>query len=135
MSLTRRFFETSRGQIVTLLRRSARTVEELAESLELTDNAVRSHLATLERDGLIRQGGVRRGPGAGKPPAVYELDPAAEPLLSQAYAPVLVALLDEMAERLPPAESEALLRAVGRRLAAGAGGQARGDLDARLRAA
>jgi predicted ArsR family transcriptional regulator len=133
-SLTRRFLESSRGQIVTLLRRSARTVEELATALELTDNAVRSHLATLERDGLVRQGGVRRGPGAGKPAAVYELDPAAEPLLSQAYAPVLLALLDELSERLPSAETESVLRAVGRRLAAGAGGQARGDLGARVRA-
>jgi predicted ArsR family transcriptional regulator len=62
--LGRRFFETTRGQIVGLLRRGRRTVEELARALGLTDNAVRNHLATLERDGLVRQDGVRRGPGA-----------------------------------------------------------------------
>lgn len=135
ISATKRFLETSRGQVLTLLRRGARTVEELAAALGLTDNAVRGHLATLERDGLVRQSGVRRGPGAGKPATVFEVNPDAEPLLSEAYAPVLVALLDELAERLPGDEREAILRAVGRRLAAEAGGQARGDLEARLRAA
>jgi predicted ArsR family transcriptional regulator len=33
----------------------------LATKLELTDNGVRANLATLERDGLVRQSGVRRG--------------------------------------------------------------------------
>jgi predicted ArsR family transcriptional regulator len=46
-----RFFASTRGRIVTLLRRSSHTVEELAQALDLTDNAVRAHLATLERDG------------------------------------------------------------------------------------
>ena len=46
--------------MVQLLRRASRTVEELAQALGLTDNAVRAHLATLERDGLVRQGGLRR---------------------------------------------------------------------------
>lgn len=36
-----RFFETTRGRIVTLLRGTTKTVNELAEELELTDNAVR----------------------------------------------------------------------------------------------
>lgn len=66
-----RFFASTRGRIVLLLRRSSRTAGELAQALALTDNAVRSHLATLERDGLVRQGGERRG-GA-KPAIVYEL--------------------------------------------------------------
>jgi hypothetical protein len=33
-----KFFESTRGQVVTLLRRSDRTVEELARALGLTDN-------------------------------------------------------------------------------------------------
>ena len=39
---TSRFFETTRGQIVLLLRQEVRTVAELAEALELTDNAARA---------------------------------------------------------------------------------------------
>jgi predicted ArsR family transcriptional regulator len=150
VSLSRRFLESTRGRIVGLLRRSARTVEDLAQALELTDNAVRSHLATLERDGFVQAGGQRRGPGAGKPATVYELQrrgpgagkpatvyelaPEAEPQLSSAYAPVLRALMDELAERLTPDEREVALRAVGRRLAA-ATPTAPGDRQARLRAA
>ena len=60
--LDKRFFESTRGQIVTILRASPCTVEELAGKLELTNNAVRAHLLTLERDGLVRQSGLRRGP-------------------------------------------------------------------------
>jgi predicted ArsR family transcriptional regulator len=96
-------------------------VEELARGLGLTDNAIRAHLATLERDGLVRQAGTRRGPGAGKPAVIYELAPEAETRLSQAYAPVLTALLEELTGRLAPAHVEALLLAAGRRLGSGAG--------------
>ena len=54
----RRFFESSRGKIVTLLRTRERTVNDLAEALELTDNAIRAHLLGLERDGLVMAGGT-----------------------------------------------------------------------------
>ena len=47
-----RFWESTRGQLVALLRRGTLTVEEMAQSLGITDNAVRSHLTVLERDAL-----------------------------------------------------------------------------------
>ena len=34
----------------------------LADALGLTDNAVRAHLFAVERDGLVRPSGTRRGP-------------------------------------------------------------------------
>jgi predicted ArsR family transcriptional regulator len=111
-----RFFESTRGQIVTLLRRASRTVDELARELDLTENGVRAHLATLERDGIVRQRGVVRR-GSGKPAYVYELTPEAEELFPKAYRPVLRRLLDVLVEQAGPEESEALLRAVGRRMA------------------
>jgi predicted ArsR family transcriptional regulator len=114
-----KFFEGTRGKVVTLLRRGGRTVEGLARELDLTDNGVRAHLATLERDGIVRQqGSVRRGSGGGKPAYVYELTPEAEELFPKAYEPVLSQLLDSLAQKLGPEESEALLRSVGRRIAA-----------------
>ena len=112
-----RFLETTRGRILGLLRCDARTVEELAQALELTDNAVRAHLSTLERDGMVRSAGLRRGPGAGKPSTVYELPPEAEVVFSRAYPPVLAALLEELVARLPSAQADALLMGTGRRLA------------------
>ena len=118
-----------------LLRVSPRTVDELASELGVTDNAIRPHLAALEKDGLARQAGSRRGEGAGKPATVYELHSDAEPLLSRAYAPVLGALLEVIGDELDPRTAKRLLRETGRRLAATVGGRAAGDLAARAKAA
>jgi predicted ArsR family transcriptional regulator len=113
-----KFFESTRGQIVTLLRRSNRTVEDLARALDLTDNGVRAHLAVLERDGIVRQrGSVRRSSGGGKPAYVYELTQEGEDLFPKAYEPTLRRLLEVLSDQLGPEESGALLRSVGRRLA------------------
>lgn len=133
--LNARFLESTRGRIVSLLRARPCTVEELRAELGLTDNAIRPHLVALERDGLVRQAGTRRGEGAGKPAVLYELTPEAESLLSRAYAPVLAALLEVLAEELTPRDARRVLRATGRRLAASVGGRAPGDLAARARAA
>jgi predicted ArsR family transcriptional regulator len=115
-----RFFESTRGRIVTLLRRSKSTVEDLARALDLTDNGVRAHLAVLERDGIVRQrGSIRRTSGGGKPAYVYELTQEGEELFPKAYAPALGRLLDVLSERLGPEESEALLRSVGHRMVEG----------------
>ena len=134
-TLNRRFLETTRGQILSLMRRGARTVEDLAESLDLSDNAIRNHLSTLERDHLVRQAGVRRTTGAGKPALLYELHPDAEPLFSRAYPPVLTALIETVVSALPPDKAQELLREVGRRLAAQLGGRAAGRFDNRVRTA
>ena len=113
-----RFFESTRGRIVALLRRAGRSVDELAAALGLTGNAVRLHLEALEREGLVRTAGVRRGGGAGKPATLYEIAPAAEPGFSNAYLPFLSALLDSLGDRLSTRELQAVMRDVGRRLAA-----------------
>jgi predicted ArsR family transcriptional regulator len=130
--LDKRFLETTRGQIAILLRRGARTVEELAEALGLTDNAVRNHLSSLERDGIVRQEGVRRGKGAGKPAVVYELHPDAEPLFSRAYQPVLAAVLDVLVDELPAERTAEILDEVGRRIGLSVGGRASGTLSDRV---
>lgn len=115
---SRRFRETTRGRIVARLRHGEATVEELARAVGLTDNGIRVHLATLERDGWIRGEGVRRAEGPGKPATLYRLAPEAEPLLSNAYRPMLLALLGVLYDREKPARVRALLRETGRRLGA-----------------
>jgi predicted ArsR family transcriptional regulator len=134
MNLDKRFLETTRGQVITLLRHGPQSVEDLVRSTGLTDNAIRAHLSTLERDGLIRQRGVRRGPGAGKPATLYEVHPDAEVLFSKAYAPMLEALVEELGSRLSAEEREAVMQGVGRRLATAAG-RPKGGLAARVDAA
>src|SRR6266513_2717680 len=73
-----RLLGSTRGQILALLRTENRTVNELAATLNLTDNAVRSHLVSLERDGLVQQHGTRAG--TRKPHTAYGLSSAAEHL-------------------------------------------------------
>src|SRR5215467_8106125 len=109
--LNERFLDTTRGQIVALLRGASLTVDDLAEKLDLTDNAVRAHLATLERDGYVRQQGERRG--SGKPAFVYELSPEAEQLFPKAYGPILRQLLEVLSEEMTVDEVQALMRRTG----------------------
>jgi predicted ArsR family transcriptional regulator len=113
----RQFGDSTRGRVVALLRRADHSVEELAESLGLTDNAVRAQLATLERDGVVRPVGIRREGVVGKPATIYGVAPETSALFSTAYAPVLAALLTELGTRLPSRRLKALLRGTGRRLA------------------
>ena len=112
----RQFFASTRGRIITLLRRSSRTVDELAQALDLTPTAVRAHLAALERDSLVQPHSERRG--IRKPSAVYDLTQTAEELFPKAYGQLLDQLLKVLQRRMPPEEVEKLLREVGRHIAA-----------------
>src|SRR6185437_6367739 len=111
-----RFLASTRGRIVSLLRREPRTVNELADALQLTDNAVRAHLQSLERDGLAQQSGTR--PGFRKPNFTYELTAAGGQVFAKPYAAILQQLLAVLGERLGNEQVEAIMREVGRRIAA-----------------
>ena len=133
VGLDKRFFESTRGQIVTILRGSPCTVEELAGKLELTDNAVRAHLLTLERDGLVRQSGLRRGPR--KPHFTYALTPEADAIFPKAYDTLLNQLIAVLKTRLDQPELEDVLREVGRAVAAGSPAGSNATLEGRVRTA
>src|SRR5581483_1956955 len=109
-----RMLGTTRGKLVLLLRRASRTVNELAALLGLTDNAVRAHLATLERDGLVRPAGQQAG--VRKPHRAYALTADAEHLFPKAYGTVLTEMLDVLNEQLPPERVRDVLRETGKRL-------------------
>ena len=99
--LDKRFFESTRGQIVNLLRISGSTVNELADSLNLTDNAVRANLQTLERDGLvISEGSVK---GFRKPHTLFRLTDEARHLFPKAYDLLLNHLIGVIKTRMPEA--------------------------------
>jgi predicted ArsR family transcriptional regulator len=131
--MDKRFFESTRGQIVTILRGSPSTVDELAVKLNLTDNAVRAHLATLERDGVVRQTGLRRGPR--KPHFTYALTDDADKLFPKAYDALLNQLIAVLKTRLQPGEMEEVLREVGRAVAADAASGKDNSLDSRVQTA
>ncbi|HEX9544290.1 MAG TPA: ArsR family transcriptional regulator [Pyrinomonadaceae bacterium] len=128
----KRFLESTRGRIVSLLRGESLTVNELMEKLQLTDNAVRAQLLALERDGLVKQSGVRRG--FRKPHFAYRLTHDAEQLFPKAYHLLLNALITVLEKRLEPNAVSEVLREVGRSLAERQS-SAKGGLESRARSA
>jgi predicted ArsR family transcriptional regulator len=111
--LDNKFFESTRGKIVTHLRPGPKTVNELVVTLGLTDNAVRANLLTLERDGLVRQSGLVKG--FRKPHFAYSLTAEARLLFPKAYDSLLNGVVAELKNRLSPAAIVEMLRTVGRR--------------------
>src|SRR5688572_31862028 len=105
----------TKGEILRLLRAGERTAEELAQPLEVTTNAVRFHLAELERDGLVEQRRVRRGPR--KPSHGYSLTASAQALFPKQYDAVLNAVLQDIRDGTGTREITALFRRLGRRMA------------------
>jgi len=122
----------SRAKLLRLLRRSQQTITALADALHLTDNAVRTHIAALERDGIVEQAGNQRDTG-GKPARLYALTAEGEELFPKAYALVLGELVEEISRAEGRARAVALLRAVGRRVGSEAAASA--DLKGRVTAA
>jgi predicted ArsR family transcriptional regulator len=106
----------TRGRVLALLRERAWTVDDLAERLGLTDNAVRFHLDALERAGTVEKA-VRRSGGVGQPAVIYSLSASGEDAFSRAYAPVLIAFLEELRERMTSVQLVAFLKRIGKRLA------------------
>jgi predicted ArsR family transcriptional regulator len=125
-------FRGTQGRILTLLRQSDLTANEIAARLELTHNAVRGHLATLQRDGLVREAGWQRG--ATRPAVLYEVVPEAEVAFSKAYIPFVAHLMRVLQEDLPQGELDQLMRRVGRSLASD-WPRLRGDFARRVEAA
>ena len=110
-----RFFSTTRGRVVQLLSRDPHSVSDLAEALELTPNAIRASLATLERDGLVREEGKR--PAVRKPETLYGLTEDAQQLFPRAYDLLFNLLIHVLRNRMPEEEVQAILRETGRSIA------------------
>jgi len=113
--LKKQLLDSSRGRIVTLLRRGALTADDIASQLRVTRSAIRAQITGMERDGVVRRAGQR--PGTTRPSHVFELTPEVEQLLSSAYIPLLTQLVDVFAAGLPADQLETMLRQAGKQLA------------------
>ncbi len=90
-----RFFKTTRGRIVAeLRRRGSASAADLAAVFNLSPNAVRQQLVVLERDGLVFEQSVRRGPT--KPTIEFSLTREADSLFPQRYDRLLSSVLREV---------------------------------------
>jgi predicted ArsR family transcriptional regulator len=111
--------DATRGRLLTLLREGTWTVDDLASRLDLTDNAVRFHLAALEREGGVAKAGLQKRSGAGQPAILYSLTRAADEAFSRAYAPVLAAVVEELHTVMADRQLAAFLERVGKRITGG----------------
>ena len=117
---------------MNLLRQSGLTANEMAARLGLTHNAVRGHLAALQREGLIREGGMQRG--VSRPAVMYEVVPEAEAVFSQSVHPFRRPTGAGAAGAGDQDELDEIMHLVGQRLAA-EWPRLSGDLSQRVEAA
>ena len=110
-----RLLESTRGRLLTLLQARDRTVNQLAHELGITDNAVRDHLVSLERDGLVRRVGTR--PGVRRPHVSYGLGHGAEHIFPRPYAHLLAAFIRTVRKHLGRRSLRASMRELGRTVA------------------
>jgi len=109
-----RFFQTTRGKIVAeLRRRGSASAADLAREFGLSPNAVRQQLVVLERDGLVLEKPVRRGPT--KPTLEFSLTPDADKLFPQAYDKMLDAVLREVRDQFGGPAVERIFDGLSRR--------------------
>ena len=128
----RRFDETTRGRIATLLRAAPMTIDEIAAKLDLTGNAVRAQIQLLEANGLVRRAGMQVT--ASKPSAKYTLTQQAELQYSSLYVPFLSSLLHVLDEKMTTRSFDAVMRRAAKTLLAGRA-RPTGSVPDRVRAA
>jgi predicted ArsR family transcriptional regulator len=106
-----RFFESTRGKIVLMLRAADRTVEELSKELGITDNAVRAQLLALERDGLAHQNGMAKGHR--KPHFNYSLTSEAEQLFPKPFDSLFIETIGALKKQFSRGKVLQVLRQTG----------------------
>lgn len=79
-----------------LLKRGQATAQELADSLDVTPQAIRRHLKDLEDDGLIEHQAIQAR--MGRPNYVYQLSREGRDRLPDRYDDFALSLLDTLAE-------------------------------------
>ncbi len=108
---------TQRDLLYALLRQPAgMSIDDLAQALAITRTAVRQHLAALERDALVERGATR--PTGRRPEQLHQLTDHARELFPRQYPLLANLLIDQVAGLLGNDALLALLRGLGRKLAA-----------------
>jgi predicted ArsR family transcriptional regulator len=81
--------------VLLLSNKAGLTVDELSGELEITRNAVRQHLAALERDNLVRRGETK--PSGGRPEQLYLLSSRGAEMFPRRYSWFSELLIEAMA--------------------------------------
>lgn len=108
---------TQQDLLHALLRQPAgMSIDDLAQVLSITRTAVRQHLAALERDGLVERGDTR--PTGRRPEQLHRLSEQGRELFPRQYPLLANLLIGEVAGLLGQDALRALMRELGRKLAA-----------------
>lgn len=83
----------------TLLLNQKRTVNELAESVDINPISVRHHVTKLEAEGLIVSEEERHG--VGRPRLIFSLTPKGMEQFPQRYLQLTLRLMDQLKSNLP----------------------------------
>lgn len=132
MSSERKEQGSTRQSILHLLRRNGQmTALEMSEALSIGAVGVRQHLALLERDGLVRVEGLRRG--VGRPSHLYVLTAAAEHFFPKHYDELILDVMAYVETEGGEAAIDEVFRRRRERYASDFGGQLHGrGLDERV---
>jgi predicted ArsR family transcriptional regulator len=104
---------TQRRLLETLLQPQGTTVENMVTELGITTTAVRQHLTTLERDGLIVRTGTQ--PTRGRPELLYNLSPSGHEMFPRQYLQLAENLLEDIAENSDAASLQRTMQRMGTR--------------------
>ncbi|WP_240418924.1 helix-turn-helix transcriptional regulator [Paenibacillus periandrae] len=105
--MTQEFDMSTRRVVMTMLKtKGPLAVSEIAKQLGITEMAVRRHLNTLERDGLIESKLVRQA--MGRPTNLYSLTENADELFPKNYYNLTLDLLGELVEEAGEAKVQLL---------------------------
>lgn len=108
---------TQQRMLETLLHApSGATVEHLVGETGITTNAVRQHLSTLERDGLITRSGTQ--PSGGRPELLYSLSPSGREIFPRRYRQLAEGLIEDVGEAIGADALDAAMRRMGERAGA-----------------
>lgn len=95
----RHLSETRQSLVRAMKERGSASIAELAEALELSEEAIRQQLGRLVSEGWAQKTHENR-PGAGRPTALYSLTQAGEHLFPKDYASLTVELIDTLIENI-----------------------------------
>lgn len=94
----------------SLLLNQKRTVNELAESVDINPISVRHHVNKLEAEGLIQSEEERHG--VGRPRLIYSLTNKGMEQFPQRYLQLTLRLLEQLKTNLPPEVLDGLFKEV-----------------------
>jgi predicted ArsR family transcriptional regulator len=116
---------STRMEVLEFLRRKqAASAEVISAQLGITPNAVRQHLASLEREGLVRSEPVRSK--RGRPSLMFSLTDKADAVFPKRYGQLASMVLNELSEMGGPALLDELFQRVADRYAGTIEGQMEG---------